>query len=56
MKCMFQGCDNEAAITIPCAIGPRKIKEDIHVCNIHFHSMRQQEPFVSVELRKENKT
>lgn len=53
---MFQGCDNEATITIPCAIGPKKIKEDIRVCNLHFHLMRQQESFVSAELRKENKT
>lgn len=37
-------------MVIPCIIGPKEIKEDIHVCNFHFHYLRQPEPFVSYEM------
>ena len=50
-KCMHQECNNEATMVIPCVIGPKEIKEDIHVCNFHFHYLRQPEPFVSYEMR-----
>ena len=49
-KCMFQDCNCEATMTIPCVIGPKEIKENIHVCDFHFNLMRQPEPFVSMEL------
>ena len=50
-KCMYQECNNEATMVIPCIIGPKEIKEDIHVCNFHFNYLRQPEPFVSYEMR-----
>ena len=50
-KCMYQECNNEATMVIPCVIGPKEIKEDIHVCNFHFNYLRQPEPFVSYEMR-----
>ena len=50
-KCMYQECNNEATIVIPCFIGPKKTRECIHVCNYHFHYLRQPEPFVSYEMR-----
>ena len=50
-KCMYQECNNEATMVIPCVIGPKEIKEDIYVCNFHFHYLRQPEPFVSYEMR-----
>lgn len=53
-KCMYQDCNNKATTIIPCVIGSKKIKEDIHVCNFHFYLMTRQEPFVSMEMRKEN--
>ena len=50
-KCMYQGCNNEATMVIPCIIRPKEIKENIHVCNFHFHYLRQPEPYVSYEMR-----
>ena len=50
-KCMFQGCTCEATNTIPCAIGPKELKEDIQLCDFHFNVIRQPEPFVSVSVR-----
>ena len=50
-KCMYQECNNETTMVIPCIIGPKEIKEDIHVCNFHFHYLRQPEPFVNYEMR-----
>ena len=50
-KCMYQECNNEATMVIPCVIEPKEIKEDIHVCNFHFNYLRQPEPFVSYEMR-----
>ena len=44
-KCMFQECNNEATMIIPCVIGHKEIKEVNHVCN--FHCLRQPEHFVS---------
>lgn len=49
-KCMYQGCNREATMTIPCAIGPKELKEDIQLCDFHFNFIRQPEPFVSMEL------
>lgn len=54
IKCMYQDCDCKATITIPGIIGPKKLKEDIHVCEFHFNLMRQPEPFVSMEIIKED--
>ena len=55
-KCMFQECNNEATMIIPCFIGPKEIKEDIHVCYFHFHYLRQPEPFISMEIKEEKGT
>ena len=55
-KCMFQECNNEATMIIPCFIGPKEIKEDIHVCYFHFHYLRQPEPFISMKIKEQKGT
>ena len=53
-KCMYQECNNEATMVIPCVIGPKEIKEDIHVCNYHWFLLTKPQPFtVSVEFKEE---
>ena len=52
-KCIFQECNNEATMIIPCFIGPKEIKEDIHVCYFHFHYLRQPEPFISMKIKEQ---
>ena len=54
-KCMYQECNCEATMIIPRTIGPKNIKEDIHVCEFHFNELRKPEPFVSVSIRGERK-
>ena len=51
MKCMFQNCECEATINVPYVIGPKEIKEDIHICSFHFNTLRQTEP-VSMSLKE----
>ena len=55
-KCMFQECNNEATMIIPCYIGPKEIKEDIYVCYFHFHYLMQPEPFISMKIKEEKGT
>lgn len=55
-KCIFQECNNEATMIIPCFIGPKEIKEDIHVCYFHFHYLRQPEPFISMKIKEQKGT
>ena len=55
-KCIFQECNNEATMIIPCFIGPKEIKEDIYVCYFHFHYLRQPEPFISMKIKEEKGT
>ena len=50
-KCMYQECCCEATTTIPYIIGPKEIKEYIHVCN--YHLLTQPEPSVSMGLKLE---
>ena len=53
-KCMYQECNSEATMTIPCFVGPQKTRECINVCNYHWFLLTQPQPFtVSVELKKE---
>ena len=53
-KCMYQECNNEATMTIPCFIGPQNTKECIHVCNHHWFVLTKSQPVsVSFEIHKD---